>query len=189
MRPWIAILVCLPLALSTLACGGSSKGASSAAAGTPVTAYFPHDKDDRDNDGDRNNDDFDLYFGHAAGPADRRESVALTRRYYAAAAAANGAEACSLLVPFFAESVVEQYGHVTGISGRTCAVVMSKLFRSRHAQLASENATLRIPAVRVQQDSALAILEFPTIPEVRKLLLRRVGGSWRVIALLDSAIE
>jgi hypothetical protein len=114
---------------------------------------------------------------------------ALVKRYYAAATAANGGEACALLAPFIAESVVERYGKTPGVTGRTCAVVMTKIFQGRHTKLAAESPTLRIPEVRLEPPSALAILEFPTIPEVRQIRLRRVGSSWRVLALIDGAIE
>lgn len=113
----------------------------------------------------------------------------LVKRFYAAAAAERGAEACALLVPFIAESVVERYGHTQGVTGRTCAVVMTKIFKGRHSKLVPESATLRIPEVRVELPAALAILEFPDIPEVRQIRLRRVGDRWRVIALIDGAIE
>jgi hypothetical protein len=189
MRPWLGILASLVLCLTPLACDG--KGAISVAGGgASVTAYFPHNADDRDNDGDRNDDDTHyLYYGRTANPTDRRESLALVRRYYAAAASENGAEACSMLVPFFAETVVERFREATAIGGGTCAIVMSKLFKTHHTLLAAENATFRTPEVRVQGDRALVILEFPTIPEVRQILLRRIAGAWRVLDLLDANLE
>ncbi|MFZ1926565.1 MAG: hypothetical protein WAU42_10525 [Solirubrobacteraceae bacterium] len=191
LKPCIGILTAIALSFALPACGDSSKSTPPAPSGEAlVTAYFPHDKNDRDNDSDHNNDDAkNLNYGSAASPTELRETRSLVRRYYAAAVAANGAQACALLVPFFAESVVEQYGHLPSASGRTCAAVMSKIFRNYHAQIASKNATLRIPDVRVQNERALVILEFPSIPEVRQIHLRRIGDKWRLLELLDSIIE
>ncbi len=179
------------LSFALLACGDSGKSTPTATGGEAlVTAYFPHDKNDRDNDGDHNDDDaLALNSGHAASGTELNETRSLVRRYYAAAAAANGAQACALLVPFFAESVVEQYGHLAPTSGKTCAAVMSKIFKNHHALIASKNATLKIPEVRVQNERALVILEFSSIPEVRQIYLRRIANKWMLLALLDSIIE
>lgn len=180
----------LALGLTPIACGSSKDASSTTAGSASVTAYFPHDKLDRDNDTDHNDDDAHyLDFGRAADPAELREALALVRGYYAAATAENGAKACALLDPIIAETVVEKYGESPAVSGRTCAVVMSKLFTNRHALLSAENATLRIPEIRVQGDKGLAILELPTIPEVRKLELHRVDGTWRVLNMLDTILE
>jgi hypothetical protein len=186
----------LGLGLGLLACGGSGQGASaerapSAVAGrTQVTAYFPGDKNDRDNDGDHNDDDAHLlYFGRAADTAERNASMALVTHYFAAAAAEDGPRACSLLVPFIAESVVENYGHTPALRGTTCAAVMSKLFKQHHALLATKSSALKVAAVRVEGDKALVILEFPTISEVRQLTERRQGSAWKVQTLLDGILE
>jgi hypothetical protein len=192
MRHGIAIFIALVLALAPLACGGSSKNATSTATagGVSVTAYFPDSSNDRDNDGDHNNDDAeDLNYGHAASPADRSAIVALVTNYYAAAAAENGRKACAMLVPFFAETVVERYGDQPAVSGRSCATVMSKLFRNHHADIATKQATLKIPDVRVRDGRALVILEFPAIREVRQLRLRHIAGGWRLLQLLDTIME
>ena len=195
MRNPIGILVVAALGLGFVACGGSSgssssQGTSAARDEASVTAYFPNDKNDRDNDNDHNDDDEGvLGYGHAADASDQQASVALVTSYFAAAAAENGSAACSLLAPFIAESVVENYGHTADLSGKTCATVMSKLFKLHHALFLTKHETLRIPAVRVEGDKALAILEFPTIPEVREIAERRVGTTWRVLDLSDGILE
>jgi hypothetical protein len=195
MRAYLAILATMTLGLGLGACGGSnvatSPQRSSPREDTAVTAYFPNDKNDRDNDGDRNDDDEGvLDYGHAADAADRGQSVALIKRYFAAAAAANGARACSLLAPFIAESVVEDDGRTTALYGNSCAAVMSKLFKLHHALLLAKDESMRIPSIRVEgSDKALAILEFTAIPEVRQIAERRVGGTWYVLELLDGILE
>lgn len=184
----------MALCVGLLACGGSSKSTTSTgksrspSGSSSVTAYFPGHHNDRDNDGDSNDDDgHDLNFGHAANAADLRESTRLVRRYYAAAATEDGATACALLAPFIAESVVETDGEA--LHSKTCSGTMSALFKDHHSLLVVKQRTLRIPEVRVEGDTALAILEFPTIPEVRQLHLRRIGGTWYVLELLDDILE
>ncbi|MGC2374853.1 MAG: hypothetical protein WA484_13355 [Solirubrobacteraceae bacterium] len=186
------------LGLGLAACGGSNGGttshnassSSSTGASKIVESNFSTHHNDRDNDGDHNDDDAGiLLYGHAAGPADRRISVALVKRYYAAATGEDGAAACPLLVPFIAESVVETDGHSPGLRGKTCAAVMSKLFKLHHRLLAEKNATLKVIGVRVEGNKALVILEFPFIPEAREITERRVGSTWKLLELLDIMLE
>ncbi len=165
--------------------GGGGGGGSTNALGGSSTH-----NNDRDNDGDHNDDDEKvLYFGHAADATDQRISLALVTRYFALAATGDGAKACSLLVPFIAESVAENDGHSPALRGKTCAVVMSKLFKLHHRSLAEKNATLKAIEVRVESDRALVVLEFPTIPEVRQITERRVGSTWKLLDLLDGILE
>lgn len=130
-----------------------------------------------------------LDYGNPANAADWRRSVALVKRYFAAAAAADGAGACRLLVPLSAESVVERDGGSPPLRGRTCAVVMSKLFRLHHRMLAEKSAALEVIAVRIKDDRGLAVLNFPEIHEARQIGLRRVRGTWKVVDLLDGIME
>lgn len=180
------------LSLGLAACGGSSKGSdpashSSSSAAAPTT--LP--KSDRDNDADKNNDDAHvLDYGHEPSASERQAIVALVTSYYAAAGAADGQKACALLMPFVAESVVEDIGHQPEVRGRSCPVVMSKLFEQQHTLLSGESATLKFYAVRVDGGRALAVLSFANLPEVRQLTERRDGsGAWKVLNLLDRILE
>ena len=187
MRYLPTALALFALCLSLAACGGSSD--RPATAGDAARVRSTHAKD-RDNDEDHNDDDAQaLNYGHAAGPAERRATVALVRRYFADAAATNGARACRLLVPLMAELAVEESGKSPSLRGKTCATVMTKLFERYHAALVEKSAKLQVYAIRVLGDRALALLYFPELSEVRRLLLRRVHGSWRVYSLLDDFIE
>jgi hypothetical protein len=190
------LLAALAVGLGVAACGNSGKSAvppaNAATHGATTNAapnFSTHDND-RDNDGDHNDDDEKvLYFGHAANAADRRDSVALVTRYFAVAAAENGAAGCRMLVPFVAEGLPEQDGQSPHLRGSTCAVVLSKLFKLHHSLLAKKQATLHVIAVRVEGGRALTILDFPTIPEVRQMIERRVGGTWKMLELLDGILE
>jgi hypothetical protein len=197
MRSLLGILGTIALGMGVSACGAertASQGPANAAitGGASMTASSNSStrKNDRDNDGDHNDDDGKiLYYGHAASPSDRRSSIALLMRYFAAAAAEDGAKACSMLAPFVAESVAESEGRLPSLRGKTCTVVMSKLFGLHHRLLIEKNATLRVIGVRVEGDKALAVLEFSAIHEVRQITERRVGKSWRLVGLLDSILE
>jgi hypothetical protein len=185
MKSLLALLTIVLLGAGIAACGGSSAAttrSSSSASASP--------KRDRDNDADKNDDDAHvLYYGFAASGAERQAITTLVKHYYAAGAAADGAKACTLLMPFVAESVAENYGHTPALRGKTCAVVMSKLFAQHGKTLAGENATLKFVAVRVEGTKALVVLSFSTLPEVRQIAARKDGASWKILQLLDGIIE
>jgi hypothetical protein len=182
------------LALTATACAGSSAPRTPSApsvrqsvAISVAPSYLAHGGD-RDNDGDRNDDDIGvLGYGRPAGAADRSASVALATRYLAAAARGDGAAGCRLLVPAVVESIGE--AHERSQRRLPCAAALSALFREHHAELALKSETLRVIAVRVEGARALAVLDFSTIPEVRELVERRVGDSWRLVTVLDGILE
>jgi hypothetical protein len=183
MKPLLALLAIVLLGLGVAACGGST-GSHSSATTTTI-------KRDRDDDADHNDDDAHvLYYGHAPTPAERQAITSLVSAYYAAGAAEDGAKACTLLMPFVAESVVESIGHTRELKGTTCATVMSKLFRSHHTLIAGESASLKFYTVRVEGGRALTVLSFANLPEVRQLTERRdTGGAWKVLDLQDGILE
>jgi hypothetical protein len=183
------LLVIALLGVSVCACGSSSPkaGATTAQVGTDSTSTH---KNDRDNDGDHNDDDQNvLGFGHVADVSDTQVITTIVTHYYAAAATENGKAACALMAPFIAESVAEQDGHSPALHGSTCAVVMAKLFKLHHRELAGKNASLKVMRIGVEGDKSLVALEFPEIPEVRQVTLRQVGSNWGLITLLDGILE
>jgi len=190
VREPLGMLITVLLGLGVTACGSSGVASRATGAATSVSAISSAHKTDRDNDGDNNDDDGKvLAYGHAGSAAERRIAVSLAQHYFAAAAAEDGSHACRLLAPLLAESVAEVDGHTPALRGRTCAVVMSKLFKVHHRLLAEKNASFEVIAVRARGDRMLAVLEFPPMPEVRQIEERRVDGVWRIFALLDGIIE
>jgi hypothetical protein len=187
MKPLLGLFAIVLLCIAVAACGSSatSNTSSTAAAKRSVP------KRDRDDDDDNNDDDASvLDYGYAPSADERREIEALVVSYYAASAAEDGAKACTLLMPFVAESVAENLGHNPGLRGKSCAVVMSKLFKLHHTELDAKNATLKFYSVRVGDGRGLIVLSFSVLPEVRKILLRRdSNGSWRLLSLLDGILE
>jgi hypothetical protein len=203
--PLVALSSIALLGLGVSACGGAGKRTSSASQSpssasvtggavrtaspaTPTQSHLPTYSDsDNDNPGNSRYDSDDspvLYFGHAASTADGRAIRALVKRYYATGAASDGATACSLLYPIIAESVAEEYGQLPLLRGRNCAEVMSKLFKQRHGELASDVAGLEVTRVRVSGNRGLAMLRFGAKPESR-VLVKQESGVWKMDVLLD----
>lgn len=176
------------LGLLALSSGLSACGDSGGPANAAHTASS-HARD-RDNDGDHNDDDAQvIYYGHAANATVRQSAIALVRGYYAAAMAENGRRACAMLVPLMAELVVEEDGKSPALRGRTCAVVMSKMFALQHRQLVEKGVALQVLEVRVNGDRGVIVLNFPEIPEARQFDIRRIDGSWKLTSLFDGIIE
>jgi hypothetical protein len=203
MKSLLALLAIALLSLDAVACGGSSKGtdpvsqASSNAAATgsapattasSTTPAMQPVKSDNDNDGDNGEDDFN--WGQAASAADSQAATALVKRYYAVAAAGDGAMACALIYSIFAEEISEVYGQPPGpaaLRGKTCAAVMSKLFKQERQQLIVDNATLEVARVRVKEKRGLVLLSFKGMPQ-RNIPVHRELGAWKIDALLDSGL-
>jgi hypothetical protein len=190
--------------------GASAPGAST----TPAAAAgsFMGDEDDdesasnrtpgdssNDNDADFDNDTIKnkgYYdgddgairgFGNAAIAAERRAIAALVKRYYAAAAASDGAKACPLIYSTLEEAIPEDYGQPPGPAyarGKTCAVVMSKLFGHAHSQLAGR---FEVTGVRVEGREARALLGSSTVP-ASFVVVKRERGAWKIGALLGEPL-
>jgi hypothetical protein len=156
---------------------------------TSATSAVPiHPKSDIDGDNDNNEDDYG--YGHAASPAATQAITTLVKRYYTAAAAANGAEACLLMYSLLAEEIPEEYGEPPGqpaLRGSTCAVVMSKIFNQQHNRLVAELPELEVAAVRVRSHHALVILGFHRMPP-REIRVHLEYGVWKIDELLDNSI-
>jgi hypothetical protein len=157
----------------------SSSAAAAAAATTLAQSRLPTDRDE---------DSPVLRFGYAASLAEVRAIASLVRRYYGDGAAGDGASACSLLYSLLRESVVEEYAQSPGLRGKTCAEVLSKLFKRRHRDLAGDVAALKLTIVRVGGDRGLALVRFGATRE-RRVLVRRERGAWKMGVLLDVGVS
>jgi hypothetical protein len=129
-------------------------------------------------------------LGHAASGAQRSTIAALVVRYFALAAAEDGAAACPMVLPSLANGVPEEFGRSPSppyMRGTTCAVVLSKLFRLNHRQVAVERATLKIADVRVDHDRGFALLRFKGLPN-RFMPVTLVAGAWKMGGLLEEEL-
>jgi hypothetical protein len=127
-------------------------------------------------------------YGHRPSAGASRAISSLVKRYYAIASAADGAKACSMLLPTFAASLAEDYGQPGGPSylrgDKTCQAIMSMLFKHVHQQLAE---AIQIIEVRVDGGSARVIFGSRTMP-ASEIFLTRAGSSWRVEQLLGQPL-
>jgi hypothetical protein len=211
MRPLPVLLAIALLGTGTNACG-SNKSTSSAvrpsnaartgSATATSTASAAAAQDYTKIDGDKDNDigltasddtnSSALNYAHAASTADRRAVTALVKRYYATAAAGDGAKACSMLYITLAEAVVEDYGHGSAgpsylSQGTTCPAVLGLLFKHLHGQLTAELAVLKVRRVRLDRRHGFAILSFGKLPE-RKISIREQRHTWKINAPLDDEL-
>jgi hypothetical protein len=213
MRFMSISLVIAALSLTVGACGGEggggagksvtvSPGVQAAPVGLAESGsrsdarggYLKKDDDGHQDEFDEIDDPPVRRYGRAASVADTVAVTALVRRYYRAAAAGDGAAACSLMLPRLArepnlgeaaEKVYPLPVALPPLHGRSCAEIMSVLFREDHAHLVAESETLRAIHVRVNGKAGLAILGFSATPE-RTVTVRREHGSWSVDSVLDS---
>lgn len=149
---------------------------------------------DFDNDRRRDHSYFDSddgavrRFGRAATAGERRAIATIVHRYVADSVAANGADACSILEPAFAATIVKTYGRGSAgppylRSAGTCGAVLSLLF-DRNRLLFSTPA--QIVRIRVGPSEARALLISPHAP-AGYLSLRRQAHTWQITTLLATA--
>jgi hypothetical protein len=204
----LALLTIVLLSLGAVACGGVGKSTGSASQNssdafstgdtTPTTASNTkptssnvtpagaHGKDSNDGDDDPNvDDDISIVdYGHAASGADKLAIAVLIERYYAAAAADDGAKACSQIYSVVVEMIPEDFSQAPGLGGKTCAVVMSKVFKQRHQQMAADVAALKVTRVRVEGNKGLASTYFGKLPQPY-VMVHRDNGAWKMESLFE----
>jgi hypothetical protein len=182
-----ALTAAVAISVVVGACGGANKGAnvassSSSSSTTTSTGPSPHAPSPQAK--------VITEYGQEASPADKKAITALVKRYYAAAAADDGATACSLIYSPLSESVAEDYGQAPGpasLAGKTCQVVMSKLFRQVPGQPSSVLATTEVTGVRVKGRKGYALLRSKAIPE-GDISVERELGTWKVVTLIGGAL-
>jgi len=211
MRQLLAMLATVLLLLLSGACGGTGKVASSRSSGShaetgkgasdmhaPVTTPGSYSRNDGDNDFDdargyrdnSKNDDRILFaaYGKRANPNDARAVTALVKRYYAAAAAGDGARTCSLLDSSLANALAPEQRQSAPAPREACARAISPLLRQQHQHLIADNvSTMVVTSVHVKGNLGLAALGFRTMPE-GEIVVEREGKAWKVDALFDGAM-
>lgn len=139
----------------------------------PTQNRIYHDSDDR----------FIVRFGVKANAADARAVASVVARYRVAAAASDGAKACSLMYSTLAEAVVEDYGRAPGPAylrgAQTCAELMSRLFAHLHGEL---TGAVDVTSVRVKRNDGFALLGSSHAP-ARYVKVHRERGVWKIEAL------
>jgi hypothetical protein len=190
MRPLLAPLAVVLLSTGAFACGGTNKNTGSTPSTTAPNGVSPVRNLEDDNDGDNDNE-LVRSFAPEASAADTRTVTALVKRYYAAAYADDGATACSLLYTPLAKVIANEYGHspdTQALHGKTCAAVLSKLFKQEHRRLAAEVAIMKVSTVRVSGNNGLVMLYFSGTRPERYFAVEREGGIWKMDTLLDNRL-
>jgi hypothetical protein len=203
-KPLAALMAVALLCVGAFACGTSNKGGSASKASSTLVpsstgrrnsasnaaqggGYLESDKDeDEDDEGPplktREDNLMPLAYGKEASQADEQAITALVKRYYAVAAAGDGAKGCSLLYSTLATDL----GEGQGPSAQTCATAMSRVFKQQHRQLAADEvATMVVVDVRVKGNLAIATVGFRTQP-VGRINLKREHHTWKINALIDT---
>lgn len=155
----------------------------------------PHIKDTYDEDDSarravEENDDREIeIYGRPATVPEWRAAADFARAYFRAAAAEDGATACTLLTPMLQHDLGGSYEHPSDppyLHGKTCAEVLTKLFKHRHKLMTAETAGLEVTDVRVTPRTAFILLAFKGIRERRFMGVERYGNTWKLEALTDS---
>jgi hypothetical protein len=180
------------LAAGALGCGSSGANSSSARERAALAAAVgKHDGDGDDDSFGQGPADTDkdaiATYGPAADPTERQAIVSVIRRYYAAAAADDGAEVCSLTYSLFAESLVEAHSRGRGapaLRGDSCAQVAAKLLAGRHSEIARDLAALRVTVIQLRERQGWAVARFGIANERIVQLQHLPDGAWAMNVLL-----
>lgn len=119
--------------------------------------------------------------GQPARASERRAVETLVERYYQAARASDGRSACAMLFTIYADAVPEDFGRgsPTFSRGKSCATVMTKLFRHAQPQLSTLFQLGRVVEVRVEGNQGRAIIGGTSMP-ASYVALHRERGAWRI---------
>jgi hypothetical protein len=151
----------------------------------PYLDYLPpannrayHDEDDQ----------AAVQFGHAADSHDLQAVRTTVERYYSAAAALDGAKACSLMAPSFAKAVPTDYGkfgppYLRG--AKTCAGVLTLLFKHVRRELGEP---VQVTEVRVKGSTALAFIGSKAM-RASVISLNREGADWAVSQTIGAVLQ
>ncbi len=183
MRRFVTLLVTGLVAVNVGACGH---------AGPHAPPYIRGDYDIDDEGGVDYDDQYVRTYGRQAASTEEHEVSALVKSYYEAAAADDGARACSMMDRGLAESsnfaklVPKEYAPGAGasvFSEKGCAQVASLIFEPNRQQLVGDAATVKLASLRVDGTHGLAILIFTTTPE-RVISVLQEQGVWRINGFL-----
>jgi hypothetical protein len=199
VKPSLASLAIMLLSVGAAACGGANKATGSASQAssnvattaaqttTASTSAKPTATTAPRSGGESSLDA--LNYGHEASEPDRRAITALVKRYYAAAAADDGATACSLIYSTFEEAIPEDYGQPPGppnLRGKTCAVIMSKLFKQLPGEPPAVLAKTEVTGVSVRGRRGFARLHSSAM-HTGSIAVERERQTWKIQALIGSA--
>jgi hypothetical protein len=184
-KPFTALIAIALIGAGVTACGSAGKGttaASTTATSTMSPAAVAKIEGLSAPDGIST-------FGHEATGTEKQAITALVKRFYAAAAADDGAKGCSLIYSILEEAVAEDYGKPPGppaLKGKTCAVVMSKLFKRVPGQPSAVLAKTQVISVRVKGREGFVLLHSSGMP-IGEVSIQRERGTWKLDEIIGRA--
>jgi hypothetical protein len=197
MKPLLMLLAVVLLSVGAIACGSSGSGtgsasqaSSGAATSGGATSTTSSTGSAQTSSSSQKSNNVSTY-GKEAGEPDKREITALVNRYYVAAAADDGANACSLIYSVLAEAIPEDYGRPPGplaLRGKTCAAVMSKLFKRIPRQPSAVLATTMVTDVRVSGKRGWVGLKSSAMPS-GEIIVEREHNSWKIDTLIGGSVQ
>lgn len=128
-------------------------------------------------------------YGKKVDRTDQRTVTALVKRYYAAAAAADGTATCSMLDSSLIAGLAQGQSQTAPGASASCAVIATSLLKQRHTRLAADDAgSMIVIQVRARGNLGLAVVGFKTTP-ISEILLKHEQGTWKIGALFDSEMR
>jgi hypothetical protein len=185
--PPLAVLLTALLAATTIACGQAKERVTAA---TPKSIALPQETRTTRTFPVRVPIEDRLHGGHEATGKTRREVTVLVERFYKAAVADDGAAACFLLTPAMVKSVPEDYGAAPGtpyLKGKTCSVVMTKLFKHPYGVTVADLATTRVVGVHLNDNGHRGFARLhSSLMRTGEMVVERVDGKWRIAVPIGS---
>jgi hypothetical protein len=127
-------------------------------------------------------------FGHEGSASELAAISNLVKRYYAAVATGDDAQACQLLSSRFKSSLLREVGHAGGpIKTDSCVTLLGLLLRKPTGAQAAQEKAVQVTGVRVRGGTAFALIRTPTMPS-GEVLLSREGSGWKVSTLIGSEL-
>jgi hypothetical protein len=185
MKLPLALLTMTLLGVNAAACGGASKNTASTATAGSTAASVSTARASRP----PQDDNHISTYGYEATEPDKREITALVKRYFAVASADNGAAACSMIYSTIAKSIAEDYGKPPAdpaLRGKTCSVVLSKLFKHVPGQSIADLATTKVTGVRLKGNFGFVQLSSRRMPTGR-IVVEREGATWKIDQVISRA--
>jgi hypothetical protein len=122
--------------------------------------------------------------------ADTRAVGVVVKRFYATVAANDGARACKLLYAPLRNAMAEDYGTYgpSYMHGKSCAEVMTKVFKHRKGTPTTNVTTIEVTGLRMKGKEAAALLHSPAMA-LGEITIIREGSKWTILTLLGQSFS
>jgi hypothetical protein len=123
-------------------------------------------------------------YGKAASSGEAAAVSAVVTGYYGALSSHAYAKACAMLSPSIQSTISRLLAGAKGrLKGQGCVAVLPALLGGRAGRMIPNATHVHVKSVRVQNESAFAIVQTPMYPAA-VLHLQKTNGTWKVGALI-----